>query len=113
MNLSDAIKSGRPFRRAGRVHRWACVEDDLILWEDGSPLALSQASWLSADDWEIQEPEVTITRTQFWEAASQAFGFTFSKNSPLSAVEYTGPAAPPIAQIGRLANELGLEGFGK
>ncbi len=63
MNLIDAVKSGKPFRR--------------IAWQD---YWLASDSWsksflkqdILADDWEIQEIEVKITRTQLTAAWSSA-----------------------------------------
>lgn len=77
MNIIDAIKSGKPFRRKGR-DAWL-IEADLdaerrwltSLGGGSIERFLVRVSLddLKADDWEIQEPAVTITRTQFWEAA--------------------------------------------
>lgn len=63
MNLIDAIKSGRPYRRPGwsmwrlSLHKMNRVENYGERLED-----------LLADDWEIEEPTVTITWSQFWKA---------------------------------------------
>ena len=70
MNLIEAIKSGRPYRRAC----W-----DLDAWRpaighlrDNRSHYGERLDDLLANDWEIQEPTVTITRTQFWEAYAVA-----------------------------------------
>lgn len=78
MTLIEAIKSGRPFRRTSYSHRgslgaWLEIRKvprgDTVLWieQDQSEGAFSVDDVL-ANDWEIQEPTVTITRTQFWKA---------------------------------------------
>lgn len=75
MNLIDAIKSGRPFRR-NNLMSWVFVKDGLLFYNRASDGALCEqpltVECLTSDDWEIQEPTVTITRTQFW----GAFGAT-------------------------------------
>ena len=50
-----------------------------------------------ADDWEILEPTVTITRQQFWEAVRSAFVSSQANET-----------IPPI--VGQIARRLGLEG---
>lgn len=79
MNLLDAIRSGRPFRRTKTHNVWLTTVDSCELranedvealffrTADGSCVSLMSHDLL-ADDWEIQEPTVTITRTQFLEA---------------------------------------------
>lgn len=73
MNLIDAIKSGRPFRRKDwddsmRCHVTRGTDDEQeVRFVDGRPF-LPLTFDLLADDWEIQEPSVTITASQFWEA---------------------------------------------
>lgn len=68
MNLIDAIKSGRPFRRPG--YTWSTAQDEFEFgvgsWTNFRPCDIV------ADDWEIQELTVTITRTQFWAAYRNA-----------------------------------------
>lgn len=65
MNLIDAVKSGRPFRRAceHRSTDWNIVTDRGYV----GTVSLSPADIL-ADDWEIQEPKVEITRKEFDQA---------------------------------------------
>ncbi len=73
--MIQAIKSGRPYRRESLNIQWftkfirsksGCGlqftnEDGAHYWPDPEDIL--------ADDWEIQEPKVTITRAQFWAAA--------------------------------------------
>jgi hypothetical protein len=117
MNIVEAIKSGCKFKRKSYdPDMWChvtkgtdgCKEVQFVTGQ--CKRFLPYEGDLLADDWEIQEPNVTITRTEFWEAASLAFGFTFEKYAPLGAVTYTGPAAPPVMQVASLARRLGLEG---
>lgn len=81
MNLIEAIKSGRPFSRAGRK----------FLPGTGHMDARANLSYaeIVASDWEVEEPQVSITRTQFWDAASRC-------------IDGNG------RELARLANMLGL-----
>jgi len=113
LNLIEAIRSGRGFKRRGwDTDRWLKKAEggDYCFY---CALSVSDQRRFSpdevvAEDWETEEPTVTVTRTQFWEAASSAFNFTFQKYSPFGIVEYRGPAAPPVGQVQRLAIALGL-----
>lgn len=77
MNLIEAIKSGRPFRRA----HWEAGEF-AVLWEThtnglgvmfGKDWYAFRGSDLTADDYELQEQTVTITRSQLEAALKDAF----------------------------------------
>ncbi len=71
MNLIDAIKSGKPWRR--RIHRECTAWREPIERVTGYNEVRFELSDLLADDWEIQEPSVLITRADFnaaWEKAS-------------------------------------------
>lgn len=94
MNLIEAIRSGKPFKRkTDDEDSWWFIQNEMITYEWGPkhgmpPPGLDEedpALWsyigegssygmqieiqdLLANDWEILEPSVTITRTQFWEA---------------------------------------------
>ncbi len=72
MNLIEAIKSGRPFRR-GPDHGWVTMhKNGKLFWEDdGGGRPPLREEWES-ETWEIQEPAVTITWTQFWRAVDSA-----------------------------------------
>lgn len=54
------------------------------------------------------EPEVTITRTQFWKTAQECFDFQVSDGNIGAMVNYQGTRIPPIAQLSQLAKRLGL-----
>ncbi len=87
MNLIDAIKSGRPYRAVGETFWRALFHEEEI--------CLSRKALLA--DYEIQEPAVTITRTQFMEAARQTWEDDFDKTRE----------APQFFAL-KLANKLGL-----
>lgn len=76
MNLLEAIKSGRPFRRKN-WDLWTQVHGNCVT-QPGLTEGLRQAHMcyedILADDWEIQEPTVTITRAQFLEAVESVLG---------------------------------------
>lgn len=88
MNLIDAIKSARPFRRKGKGGGgfWFVSTEPSFATVD-----------IIADDWEIQEPTVMITTRQFWDAfdlvVSEAKGFGMA----------------PVTVAEGLARKLGLE----
>lgn len=68
MNLIDAIKSGRPFRR----QLWGNVGEEKT-WIHNAQHTLYGTNDVLADDWETLEPKVTITRSQFWEAVADTY----------------------------------------
>jgi hypothetical protein len=92
VNLIDAVKSGRPFRRTswGGTEddpRWITIDSGRITYEWPPEPDKGDCTWFDlngpdclawnhvdilADDWEIQEPEVRITRTQFFQAYNAA-----------------------------------------
>lgn len=79
MNIIDAIKSGRPFRRKSWVTFWVVncgtVNDDpfqgIAFWDEKGQRVAVTRNDLLADDWEIQEKTVTITRAQLFAAMEQ------------------------------------------
>lgn len=86
MNLIEAIKSGRPFRKKGSLNEWyeyrQCGETARLIGIGPWPHSYQAAViYLSPDivtgwEWEIQEPTVTISRTQFWDAYREAVNST-------------------------------------
>lgn len=72
MNLIEAIRSGRPFRRPAR-DGWIEVNNNNLRWVGGSSIAITIQD-VVAETWEIQEPTVTITASQFWEAIEATWG---------------------------------------
>lgn len=85
MNIIEAIRSGRPFRRKDvhSIYMRSVDSDDLRQDDECEALFLRSVASdlrislmpgdLLADDWEIQEPAVRITRTQFLEAFGQMY----------------------------------------
>jgi hypothetical protein len=61
MNIIEAIKSGKRFRRKNYYRAWFMARKDVY---DIQPLNLDYAS-IVADDWEVEQTPVTITREQF------------------------------------------------
>ncbi len=94
MNLIEAVKSGLPFRRCDREWMTPKSWSKAFIRED-----------VLADDWEIQEPAIPITRTQFWQAAKQALIDVGADRSRLLGVA----DAMSDKSLGYLARHLGLE----
>jgi hypothetical protein len=70
MNFLEAVKSGRPFKQKN-AEDWLEVRGGVVRKlnkrdEEISPFELTLASAILADDYEIEEPTVTITATQFF-----------------------------------------------
>jgi hypothetical protein len=64
MNIIEAIKSGKRFKRKGHA-----------LWSDGpkySVMVTMDWSDIVADDWEVEEKMIEITHSQFFEAIDRA-----------------------------------------
>lgn len=72
MNIIEAIKSGRPFRRI----LWTKIGGEKT-WIKNSSATLFETDDVLANDWEVMEPTVTITKSQFWDAYSDVI-----KNDP-------------------------------
>jgi hypothetical protein len=64
MNIIDAIKSGRRFRRKDDTSWYSSMSDNYPIINIS---AISRENFF-ADDWEVEAQEVTITREQFDEA---------------------------------------------
>lgn len=71
MNIIEAIKSGRPFRRQQFTNWYTGIGmGDLLALDRDYRYPLCEADLL-ADDWEIQERKVEITARQFVEACDE------------------------------------------
>lgn len=81
MTIIEAIKSGRRFRRKG-AKEWYYVDTDLddedavVCFKDGDedssvPMYVPE---LLADDWEVEEEQVSITRGKLERALDRVFG---------------------------------------
>lgn len=70
MNYLDALKSSLPYRRkCWRDGRWR----EAIHYDSNWKICYTETLQdLIADDWEIQEPSVPLSRSQFWEAYGTA-----------------------------------------
>ena len=68
MNLIEAIQSGKPFRRQG--HEWRKGPE---MNENVNLGILLSYEDIIAEDWEIKEQTVTITKSQFFDALDWAF----------------------------------------
>lgn len=67
MNIIEAIKSGKKFRRPGTSWMMILDANDMIrLADDNGFKYLNSLSGTSicADDWEIEEEKIVITRSQ-------------------------------------------------
>jgi hypothetical protein len=112
MNLIEAIKSGKPFRRKmadpamKNLNPWRGP----FVRGEGYTEVRMELSDLTAEDYEIQEPTVTITRAQFWDAASKATGGNVEWCYGLfGMIKYTGASKDIPTAFQRLAIHLGLE----
>jgi hypothetical protein len=64
MTLIEAIKSGKKFKRAMHTP---------IMWVSANPVRLTlDVRDILADDWEVEEKKVTITRADFDSACERA-----------------------------------------
>ena len=72
MNIIEAIKSGKRFRRQSVGSDWYGVVGGMIKYQpqfgDGAHAFNANLDALLADDWEIEEKRITISRSQFFEA---------------------------------------------
>jgi hypothetical protein len=94
MKLHQVLEQGLPIRRKGN-HSWVLLDQ----WCPGDWEALHfSLEDVLADDWEVQEPKVTITRSQFWDAVAEVLK-----------EELFCPIYPPRPDIQVLARKLGLE----
>lgn len=114
MNLIDAIKSGRPFRRKGvhSVYMKGVDSDELRQNESCEALFLRSVPDerislmevdILADDWEVQEATVTISASQFWEVWAEAMKYAEAANNVMQR------GASPQEFAKELAQKLGLE----
>lgn len=76
MNIIDAIKSGKKFRRP-RTTYWHHERDGIIYYRTDDFNAPEQyaeicsTADLISDDWEIEEEQITLTRSQFARAFAE------------------------------------------
>lgn len=100
MNLIDAIADGRDRRRLGSTVDWVREWHTKAVWYDIADI--------TAGDWEVREAAVTITASQFWEAAREWRGGV----PGLPYTNFNGRKYVPIEHVpdlNELARRLGLE----
>lgn len=71
MTFVEAALSGYKFKRADQKKYLHFDKYGGLSWEDGHSANL-HVEWLKANDWEILEPRITITKSQFMDAYKQA-----------------------------------------
>lgn len=112
MNLIEAIKSEKLFRRKEwDSSMWCHVVDNAdgipeVQFCDGSLSSkafLAYVDDVTADDWEVEEPSVTITASQFWDAFSGALKWWEQESRPTFTRFDTALHSPD-----RFASELAL-----
>jgi hypothetical protein len=93
VNIIAAIKSGQRFRRpkCGWFDITPCHRSAMLTFED-----------IIADDWEIEDTAVSITRKQYWEAVRETLKECESDHTGFSGYNILEP----------LAKRLGLSGDG-
>jgi len=105
MNIIEAIKSGKPFRRP-KCAGWMWVEGPFFVcdWEkDRVTVFPISVAALIADDWDTQEPTVTITISDFYRAVADVI--KQSEDADVSFASHTLRYHP----FRELARGLGLE----
>jgi hypothetical protein len=88
MNIIEAVKSGKRFRRTSWEGNVWFKTSDIVPWSKSDILA---------DDWEVEEKQVTITESQFEEALNRTSD-KFNLYNPPHICEY----------LSQLKKELGL-----
>jgi hypothetical protein len=115
MKYYEAMATGRPFKRKnwnGYVTGLVQGKEALVIyWVDDSPPGIRHAvnvEELLADDWEVKEKEVMITKSQLLEAATQSLKDKWGADGCLMTHdEYAHMALTLI--IDGLVKKLGLE----
>lgn len=68
MTIIEAVKSGKRFRRQTWVEdQWCSLDEGLLFIEDSRTKTTSDRIHISeilADDWEVQEEKIEITKAQ-------------------------------------------------
>ena len=71
MTFVEAALSGYKFKRADQKKYLVFDKYGDLAWDDGESAALS-IEWLKANDWEVLEPQVAITKSEFMDAYAKA-----------------------------------------
>lgn len=67
MNIQQAIRSGRPFRRRGGISyisKFDQCSSEILRWDDEGHYVVFTTEDILASDWEIEEEKIEITRSQ-------------------------------------------------
>lgn len=106
MNLIEAAKSGRPYRRKGWTDAaWRPAVDPA---KDAFNTLVEQIRDALSDDWEVQEPTVTITRAMFQEAYKWALE-EFRRQTLTGGCLVMYPSGAHWDIVPLMAKRLGLE----
>ena len=65
MTILEAIKSGKPFKRAAKFNYYTISNKDVFI--------LTYYD-IIADDWEVEEKKIEVTETQLRDAYHKAYG---------------------------------------
>lgn len=117
MNLVEAMKSGRPYRRRGWPvwcrktieHEYASGEVAISLVREDAHHQVVRVEHLLADDWEVKPVE--ITPQQFWDAARRVMVDVRNTDgyAEISLFDYLTKGPVERSWLHDLADQLGLE----
>ncbi len=71
MTFVEAALSGYKFKRADQKKYLHFDKYGELSWDDGKSAVL-HAEWLKANDWEVLEPRVAVTKSEFMDAYAKA-----------------------------------------
>jgi hypothetical protein len=95
MTFLEASLSGYKFKRANHKKYLIFDERGGLSWEDGEIAALN-IDWLRANDWEVLEPQVTITKSEFMDAYAKACDKVHSGANFVSVLEVVSEMAKTL-----------------
>lgn len=93
MNIIEAIKSGKRFKRKSE-----------IAWMSGDQLYNYVKADIIAEDWEVEPEPVTVTEYQFYSAYARALNKAMTSFGGISA-----PSQEALADIDRIWKEVAEE----
>ena len=78
MNLIEAVKSGKAFKRPNWNHLiYYCADTGIFRWDHGAPASQDlRPEWFTFEDWEVEETVVPITEAYFdvaWQRAVKSY----------------------------------------
>lgn len=112
MTLTEALKTGRPIRRRTRAfwHRYSDFMGDMTdyicdptadQWMDPNyfiDTIRPDREDLLADDWEVKDIPVEVTRAQFWEAYKAELQAFYAQRHALNEVPRAGDIVSGMAK---------------